>query len=85
MSSTPHEPQTFSAESYFETQSQPPSLVADIEGVHEFIERQRQANRSVVLVTVRVIITSARIMHPELESERRDHRTAGAQCRPLPR
>lgn len=51
MSSTPHEPQTFSAESYFETQPQPPSLVADIEGVHEFIQRQRQANRSVVLVT----------------------------------
>jgi phosphopantothenate-cysteine ligase len=80
MADTTHESQTFSAESYFETQPQPPSLVADIEGVHEFIQRQQQANRSVVLVTVRVIITSARIMHPELEPERRDHRTAGAQC-----
>ncbi|KAG0698000.1 phosphopantothenate-cysteine ligase [Suillus ampliporus] len=51
MSNTTHESQTFSAESYFATQSEPPSLVADIEGVHEFIERQRQINRPVVLVT----------------------------------
>ncbi|KAG1811277.1 DNA/pantothenate metabolism flavoprotein [Suillus subaureus] len=51
MSNTTHESQTFSAESYFETQPQPPSLVADTEGVHEFIQRQQQANRSVVLVT----------------------------------
>ncbi|KAG1781647.1 hypothetical protein EV702DRAFT_598780 [Suillus placidus] len=81
MSNTTREPQIFSAESYFETQPQPPSLVADIQGVHEFIQRQRQANRSVVLVTVRVIIRSARVMHPELEPEWRDHRsTAGAQC-----
>ncbi|KAG1894046.1 uncharacterized protein F5891DRAFT_1063655, partial [Suillus fuscotomentosus] len=36
---------------YFETQSQPPSFDVDIQGVHEFIQRQRQANRSVVLVT----------------------------------
>ncbi|OAX41095.1 DFP-domain-containing protein [Rhizopogon vinicolor AM-OR11-026] len=51
MSDTTNESQTFSAESYFATQSQPPSLAADIQGVHEFIQRQRQANRCVVLVT----------------------------------
>ncbi|KAG1901905.1 phosphopantothenate-cysteine ligase [Suillus fuscotomentosus] len=52
MSNTTYELQKFCAESYFETQPQPPSLVADIKGVHEFTQRQRQANLSVVLVTV---------------------------------
>ncbi|KAG1785372.1 uncharacterized protein HD556DRAFT_1450784 [Suillus plorans] len=80
MSNTTHKLQKFCAESYFETQTQPPSLLADIEGVHKFIQRQRQANRSVVLLTVRVIITGARVMHTELEPEQRDHRTARAQC-----
>ena len=55
MSGTTNESQTFSAEEYFATQPQPPSLAADIQGVHEFIERQRQANRCVVLVTVSVL------------------------------
>ncbi|KAH7887023.1 DNA/pantothenate metabolism flavoprotein [Phlebopus sp. FC_14] len=42
---------TFSAESYFATQPEPPSLKADIESVKTFIDRQLAAQRKVVLVT----------------------------------
>jgi len=41
----------FSAESYFETQTPPPTLDQDIIGVREFIQRHRQTGRKVVLVT----------------------------------
>jgi len=44
-------PPSFSAESYFATQPAPPSLQSDIEGVREFIGRQKKENRNVVLVT----------------------------------
>ena len=43
----------FSAESYFATQLPPPSLEHDIAGVRNFIVRQRELGRNVVLVTVR--------------------------------
>jgi phosphopantothenate-cysteine ligase len=47
-----HESISFSAESYFATQSAPPSLTQDIAGVKEFVARQAAQNRNVVLVTV---------------------------------
>ncbi|KAF9239850.1 phosphopantothenate-cysteine ligase [Melanogaster broomeanus] len=43
--------ETFSAESYFATQQEPPSLQVDIQGVSEFIHRQINEGRKVVLVT----------------------------------
>ena len=43
---------TFSAESYFATQPEPPTLKADIQGVSHFIDRQIEKGRKVVLVTV---------------------------------
>ncbi|KAF9226013.1 DFP-domain-containing protein [Gyrodon lividus] len=42
---------TFSAETYFTTQPEPPSLQADIQGVSNFIDRQIEKGRKVVLVT----------------------------------
>ncbi|KAJ2912646.1 hypothetical protein MD484_g7769, partial [Candolleomyces efflorescens] len=45
------EPTTFSAEEYFATQPPPPSLQQDIERVREFIRRQAEEGRNVVLVT----------------------------------
>ncbi|KAJ4489884.1 DNA/pantothenate metabolism flavoprotein [Lentinula aciculospora] len=42
---------TFSAESYFSTQPPPPSLEHDIAGVKEFVRRQKERGRNVVLVT----------------------------------
>ncbi|KIM46722.1 hypothetical protein M413DRAFT_261425 [Hebeloma cylindrosporum] len=45
------EPTTFSAESYFATQPPPPTLQQDVEKVREFILRQQQQGRNVVLVT----------------------------------
>ena len=50
-SSTASEP--FSAESYFATQPPPPTLEEDVRAVKEFVQRQREAKRKVVLVTVR--------------------------------
>ena len=43
----------FSAESYFATQPPPPTLAEDVAHVREFVQRQREAGRKVVLVTVR--------------------------------
>jgi hypothetical protein len=43
----------FSAETYFATQLPPLSLDQDIAGVREFIARQTEQGRNVVLVTVR--------------------------------
>ncbi|KAG6377586.1 phosphopantothenate-cysteine ligase [Boletus reticuloceps] len=42
---------TFSAESYFATQPEPPTLKADIQGVSHFIDSQIEKGRKVVLVT----------------------------------
>ena len=42
----------FSAESYFATQPEPLTLEADIQGVSQFIDRQTENGRKVVLVTV---------------------------------
>ncbi|KIK68705.1 hypothetical protein GYMLUDRAFT_36194 [Collybiopsis luxurians FD-317 M1] len=42
---------TFSAESYFSTQPPPSTLDHDIAGVKEFVARQKEAGRKVVLVT----------------------------------
>ncbi|KAF7790487.1 hypothetical protein EIP86_001442 [Pleurotus ostreatoroseus] len=83
-SSTASEP--FSAESYFATQPPPPTLEEDVRAVKEFVQRQREAKRKVVLVTVRLILCSAR---PKADlcspfAERRYHRPAGAQCVSLP-
>ena len=46
------EPVLFSAESYFATQLPPPSLEEDIAFVKEFVHRQAESGRRVVLVTV---------------------------------
>ncbi|KAJ7735792.1 DNA/pantothenate metabolism flavoprotein [Mycena metata] len=46
-----HQSTSFSAESYFATQSAPPSLEQDIASVQAFVARQAAANRNVVLVT----------------------------------
>ena len=43
----------FSAEKYFATQPPPPSLEQDVARVKEFLQRQLQDGRKVVLVTVR--------------------------------
>lgn len=45
------EPTTFSAESYFDTQSPPVTLQHDVEKVREFVGRQQKEGRNVVLVT----------------------------------
>jgi phosphopantothenate---cysteine ligase (ATP) len=42
----------FSAESYFATQPPPPTLDEDVARVRQFIQRQTEAQRKVVLVTV---------------------------------
>lgn len=49
------EPPSFSAASYFATQLPPASLEHDVEGVREFVARQAQEGRRVVLVTVSMI------------------------------
>jgi phosphopantothenate-cysteine ligase len=46
------EPSSFSAESYFETQPPPSSLQEDILKVKDFVRKQRDLGRKVVLVTV---------------------------------
>jgi len=46
-------PTLFSAEEYFATQPPPPSLEHDIAAVREFVTRQAEEGRDVVLVTVR--------------------------------
>jgi len=45
------EPTTFSAESYFDTQSPPVTLQHDVQKVREFVGRQQKEGRNVVLVT----------------------------------
>ena len=52
LSTTESNATTFSAESYFETQSAPSTLEADIQGASRFIDRQIEKGRKVVLVTV---------------------------------
>ncbi|KAG8907176.1 hypothetical protein FRB99_005148 [Tulasnella sp. 403] len=47
-------PTTFSAEAYFATQTRPPGLKSDVDKVSEFIKRQKDAGRKVVLVTMSV-------------------------------
>lgn len=44
----------FSAEKYFETQPPPPTLEHDIAAVREFVARQAESGKRVVLVTVSV-------------------------------
>ncbi|PSS36968.1 hypothetical protein PHLCEN_2v1184 [Hermanssonia centrifuga] len=44
-------PPSFSAETYFATQPPPPTLEEDVSRVLDFIQRQREAKRKVVLVT----------------------------------
>ena len=48
----------FSAESYFATQPPPPTLDSDVQKVRAFVERQREAGRRVVLVTVSTFAVS---------------------------
>ena len=45
--------ESFSADKYFATQPPPPSLEHDVTRVKEFLHRQLQERRKVVLVTVR--------------------------------
>ncbi|KAJ3726594.1 phosphopantothenate-cysteine ligase [Lentinula raphanica] len=47
----PQSPSLFSAESYFSTQPPPSGLEHDISGVKEFVRRQKEKGRNVVLVT----------------------------------
>ncbi|KAJ3933773.1 MAG: phosphopantothenate-cysteine ligase [Lentinula lateritia] len=47
----PESSSSFSAESYFATQPPPPGLEHDIEGVKEFVRRQQEKGRNIVLVT----------------------------------
>jgi phosphopantothenate---cysteine ligase (ATP) len=56
----PSEPSesSFSAESYFETQPPPPSLQEDISKVRDFVRKQKDVGRKVVLVTVRLFVSS---------------------------
>ena len=55
MAAEEHEAQApFSAESYFATQPPPPTLDEDVARVRQFIQRQTEARRKVVLVTVSV-------------------------------
>ncbi len=49
-------PPSFSAETYFATQPPPPTLEEDVSRVLDFIQRQREAKRKVVLVTVRIVL-----------------------------
>ena len=49
---SPIDASTFSAESYFATQPEPPTLQADIQGVSHFIDRHIEKGTKVVLVTV---------------------------------
>jgi hypothetical protein len=49
----------FSAERYFATQLPPPHLSELISGVHEFVERNHQQGRRIVLVTA----STAHSMH----------------------
>jgi phosphopantothenate-cysteine ligase len=50
---------SFSAESYFETQLPPPSLQEDISKVRDFVRKQKDVGRKVVLVTVRLFVSSS--------------------------
>lgn len=52
---TPSSAAPLSAESYYATQSPPPTLDTDVTKVRAFIARHAQAGRKVVLVTVRSI------------------------------
>lgn len=49
----------FSAEKYFATQPPPPTLEEDVAQVRDFVQKQREAKRKVVLVTVRLVIFSS--------------------------
>jgi hypothetical protein len=48
----------FSAASYYATQPPPPSLDYDVSLVREFVARQAEEGRNVVLVTVSVPLSS---------------------------
>lgn len=52
MSNGEVESEPFSAESYFATQPPPASLDEDVARVRDFVQRQLQTGRKVVLVTV---------------------------------
>jgi hypothetical protein len=54
-------PTSFSADSYFATQPGPSTLEHDIAGVKEFVSRQANEGRNVVLVTVRDKILCSRM------------------------
>lgn len=57
---------SFSAESYFSTQPPPPSLEQDIDGVKEFVKRQAEEGRNVVLVTVGLDVIFPRLWPNDL-------------------
>ena len=50
---------SFSAQSYFETQLPPPSLQEDISKVRDFVRKQKDVGKKVVLVTVRLFVSSS--------------------------
>ena len=84
--------ESFSADRYFATQPPPPSLEHDVARVKEFVQRQLQEGRKVVLVTVRRCLTSRPYLAPiaadprrlalplPRNSERGDNSTPRAQC-----
>lgn len=70
---------TFSAESYFATQSAPPNLEQDILNVRTFIQRHAQAGRKVVLVTVRTSPYPRSASTMTVHTERGNDGASGAQ------
>ena len=83
--------ESFSADKYFATQPPPPSLEHDVARVKEFLQRQLQEGRKVVLVTVRrsrhpaprfasIVADLRRPSFPPRNVERRDHSASRAQC-----
>ena len=85
MATSPHfdgaNSSVFSAETYFATQPPPPSLEQDVARVHEFLQKQLQDGRKVVLVTVRFLPHLTSLIVADLRvAERRNHRSPRAQC-----
>ena len=69
----------FSAEKYFATQPPPPTLEEDVSRVRDFVRRQQEAKRKVVLVTV-CFVHGVISSFADVPLERRDDRPARIEC-----
>ena len=70
----------FSAETYYATQPPPPTLEEDVTRVRQFITRQREANRKVVLVTVSPSVSRrfrACLCHPHTDQQPMSFQSGG--------